>query len=68
MTFRYNVESLFMSLSRQDRLGNLEFALKLFVRDISDNYYREIYFSPEGNEYDQILLTTWQETQDGRHA
>ena len=53
-----------MSLSRQGRLDNLEFALKLFVRDIADNYYREVYFSPEGTEYEKILLTTWQETQD----
>src|SRR5690242_1995521 len=57
-----------MSLSRAQRLANLEYALKLFVRDVGDQYYRNVWFTPEGDEYDQIFPTTWNELEEQGYA
>ena len=54
-----------MSHSTEDRIANLEYALKLFVRDVGDTYYDAGFITPGGDvEYDQIFPTTWRELTD----
>jgi|SRR5579872_138387 len=50
-----------MSLSREERIANLEYALKVFVRDVNDNWIRHVHITPGGDEYDVIFETTWKE-------
>jgi hypothetical protein len=50
-----------MSLSKEERLANVEYALSLFVKDIGDTYYKEAFITPDGDNYQKLFPTTWHE-------
>jgi hypothetical protein len=50
-----------MSLSEKERVENLEYALRLIVRDIGDNSILTSFIPHDGSEYANILNTTWKE-------
>ncbi len=54
-----------MSISREERVENLHHALGIFLQEAGDQYYKDVFFSNGGAEYEGILRTTWQDLLDG---
>src|SRR5689334_11541867 len=50
-----------MSHSAEERMNNLEAALRLFMSEIDGRSIREYLFSPGGPSYENIYPTTWDE-------
>jgi len=48
-----------MSLSREQRLDNMEYALRLFMETLGDHCFYDTLFVKEDKEYEGVHATTW---------
>lgn len=53
-----------MTVSRDERLGNLAKALKLMTQEVGENAMRCVFIEANKPEYQDILPTTWKELVD----